>query len=123
MRAFCRSTPSTRRSFSLSTPSHLERSSAWSSRRREGRFAAAATGVLTFEAPDWDAFPCLGLAIQAGKDGGTAPCVLNAADEVAVEAFLAGSIPYPAIAEVVERVLEELPALPVAHFDDLFAAD
>ncbi|HEX5982922.1 MAG TPA: hypothetical protein VFY69_01825, partial [Solirubrobacterales bacterium] len=60
---------------------------------------------------------------EAGAAGGTAPCVLNAADEVAVAAFLAERIPFTAIPAVIERVLEEMPARPVSHFDDLFAAD
>ena len=70
----------------------------------------AAVGELTFEAPDPDAFPCLRLAREAGEAGGTAPCVLNAADEVAVSAFLGGRIPFTAIAEVVEETLEAMPA-------------
>jgi 1-deoxy-D-xylulose-5-phosphate reductoisomerase len=83
----------------------------------------AAAGELTFEEPDLDAFPCLRLARHAGEAGGIAPCVLNAADEVAVEAFLERRLPFPAIAEVVERTLAALPAGPPAHFDDLYAAD
>ncbi|HEY0318918.1 MAG TPA: 1-deoxy-D-xylulose-5-phosphate reductoisomerase, partial [Solirubrobacterales bacterium] len=83
----------------------------------------AAAGALTFESPDPETFACLRLALEAGEAGGTAPCVLNAADEVAVAAFLAGRIPFTGIAAVIERVLEEMPAQPVGHFDDLFAAD
>jgi 1-deoxy-D-xylulose-5-phosphate reductoisomerase len=83
----------------------------------------AATGELTFEEPDMDAFPCLRLAREAGAAGGTAPCVLNAADEVAVAAFLDGAIPFTAIAEVIERSLEAMPARPVRHFEDLFGCD
>jgi 1-deoxy-D-xylulose-5-phosphate reductoisomerase len=83
----------------------------------------AAAGALTFEAPDLETFACLRLALAAGGAGGTAPCVLNAADEVAVAAFLAGRIPFTGIAAVIERVLEEMPARPVTHFDDLFATD
>jgi 1-deoxy-D-xylulose-5-phosphate reductoisomerase len=83
----------------------------------------AAAGALTFEAPDLETFACLGLALEAGEAGGTAPCVLNAADEVAVAAFLAGDIPFTGIAAVIERVLAEMPARPVTHFDDLFATD
>jgi len=83
----------------------------------------AAVGSLSFEAPDLETFACLRLALAAGEAGGTAPCVLNAADEVAVAAFLAGEIPFTGIAAVIERVLEEMPAQPVTHFDDLFAAD
>ena len=83
----------------------------------------AATGELTFEPPDLDSFPCLRLAREAGEAGGTAPCVLNAVDEVAVAAFLDGRLRFTGIAEVVERMLEEMPAEPVSHFDDLFAID
>jgi 1-deoxy-D-xylulose-5-phosphate reductoisomerase len=83
----------------------------------------AAAGALTFEQPDLETFACLRLALEAGTAGGTAPCVLNAADEVAVAAFLAGQIPFTGIAAVIERVLEEMPARPVTHFDDLFATD
>lgn len=83
----------------------------------------AAAGALTFEAPDLETFACLRLALEAGEAGGTAPCVLNAADEVAVAAFLDGRIPFTGIAAVIERVLEEMPARPVTHFDDLFATD
>jgi len=83
----------------------------------------AAAGSLTFEEPDLETFACLRLALAAGAAGGTAPCVLNAADEVAVAAFLAERIPFTAIPAVIERVLEEMPARPLTHFDDLFAAD
>jgi 1-deoxy-D-xylulose-5-phosphate reductoisomerase len=83
----------------------------------------AAVGSLTFEQPDPETFACLRLALEAGAAGGTAPCVLNAADEVAVAAFLAERIPFAAIPAVIEAVLEEMPAQPVGHFDDLFATD
>jgi 1-deoxy-D-xylulose-5-phosphate reductoisomerase len=83
----------------------------------------AAVGSLTFEQPDLETFACLRLALEAGEAGGTAPCVLNAADEVAVAAFLEERIPFTGIPAVIERVLEEMPARPVTHFDDLFAAD
>ncbi len=87
------------------------------------RLDLAAVGALTFESPDPKTFACLRLARQAGEEGGTAPCVLNAADEVAVAAFLEERIPFTGIAAVIERVLEEMPARPVGHFDELFAAD
>ena len=87
------------------------------------RLNLATVGELTFEEPDLETFACLHLALEAGREGGTAPCVLNAADEVAVAAFLAGKIGFAAIPEVIERVLEEMPSAPVGHFDDLFAAD
>jgi 1-deoxy-D-xylulose-5-phosphate reductoisomerase len=87
------------------------------------RLDLAAAGSLTFEAPDLETFACLRLALEAGRSGGTAPTVLNAADEVAVAAFLEERIPFTAIPAVIERVLEEMPAHGVSHFDDLFAAD
>jgi 1-deoxy-D-xylulose-5-phosphate reductoisomerase len=87
------------------------------------RLDLAGAGRLDFEAPDPETFACLRLALEAGAAGGTAPCVLNAADEVAVAAFLVGRIPFTGIAAVVERVLEAMPAEPVTHFEDLFACD
>jgi 1-deoxy-D-xylulose-5-phosphate reductoisomerase len=83
----------------------------------------AATGSLDFEPPDEEAFPCLRIAREAAAAGGTAPCVMNAADEVAVHAFLAGELPFSGIPEVIQRVLDELPAHPVRHFSDLYRAD
>src|SRR5262245_8331841 len=83
----------------------------------------ASVGQLEFEAPDTDTFACLRLAREAGEVGGTAPCVLNAADEVAVEAFLAGRIPFTGIAEVIDSCLEAIPGRAVKHFDDLFETD
>jgi 1-deoxy-D-xylulose-5-phosphate reductoisomerase len=87
------------------------------------RLDLAAVGELSFEPPDLETFACLRLALQAGEAGGTAPCVLNAADEVAVAAFLDGRIEFTAIAAAIEAVLAEMPPLPVTHFDDLFAVD
>jgi 1-deoxy-D-xylulose-5-phosphate reductoisomerase len=66
--------------------------------------------TLEFHAPDLEAFPCLALARAAGEAGGTAPCVLNAANEVAVAAFLAGELPFLGIADVVERTLARVDA-------------
>jgi 1-deoxy-D-xylulose-5-phosphate reductoisomerase len=83
----------------------------------------AAIGALTFEPVDEDAFACLRLAREAARAGGTAPCVLNAADEVAVSAFLGGRIPFTAIAEVVEQTLEAIPAAVPGHFEELYAVD
>ena len=83
----------------------------------------ASVGELTFERPDTETFACLRLARQAGEAGGTAACVLNAADEIAVEAFLAGRIPFTGIPEVIERTLEAVPGGPVRHFEDLFDVD
>jgi 1-deoxy-D-xylulose-5-phosphate reductoisomerase len=87
------------------------------------RLDLAEVGELTFEAPDTEAFPCLRLAREAGIAGGTAPCVLNAADEVAVAEFLAGRIPFTAIAEAIAGALEAVEPQPVTHFEDLYAAD
>jgi 1-deoxy-D-xylulose-5-phosphate reductoisomerase len=83
----------------------------------------AELGQLTFEPPDVEAFPCLRLAREAAVAGGTAPCVLNAANEVAVSAFLDDELSFLGIAEVIERALEQLPAEPVRHFSDLYRAD
>jgi 1-deoxy-D-xylulose-5-phosphate reductoisomerase len=83
----------------------------------------AAVGELTFEPVDLDAFPCLGLARKAARAGGTAPCVLNAANEVAVHAFLEGRLPFNGIPEVIEQTLSELPVTPVRAFESLYEAD
>jgi 1-deoxy-D-xylulose-5-phosphate reductoisomerase len=83
----------------------------------------AELGALTFEAPDPETFACLRLARDAGVAGGTAPCVLNAANEIAVHAFLRGELPFTGIARVIESTLSELPVRPVRHFSDLYEAD
>ena len=82
-----------------------------------------AVGRLTFEPPDTETFACLRLAREAAAAGGTAPCVLNAANEVAVHAFLAGELGFAGIAEVIQQALDSLPARPVGHFTDLYRAD
>jgi 1-deoxy-D-xylulose-5-phosphate reductoisomerase len=83
----------------------------------------AEVGSLEFEPPDPTTFACLRLAREAGEAGGTAPCVLNAADEVAVGAFLEGAIPFTGIAEVIEQCLDQVPTGPATHFDLLFETD
>jgi 1-deoxy-D-xylulose-5-phosphate reductoisomerase len=83
----------------------------------------AALGELTFEEPDARTFACLRLSREAGTAGGSAPCVLNAADEVAVEAFLAERIPFTAIPEVIAGALEETDPQPFGHFEELFECD
>jgi 1-deoxy-D-xylulose-5-phosphate reductoisomerase len=83
----------------------------------------AELGQLTFEAPDERTFPCLRLAREAAAAGGTAPCVLNAANEMAVQAFLDGEIGFTTIAEVIERALDAHEPGPVRHFSDLYRAD
>jgi 1-deoxy-D-xylulose-5-phosphate reductoisomerase len=80
-------------------------------------------GALTFERPELETFACLRLAREAAEAGGTAPCVLNAANEVAVHAFLRDELPFTGIARVIESTLAELPAQPVRHFSDLYEAD
>ncbi len=82
-----------------------------------------ALGALTFEAPDSETFACLRLAREAGIAGGTAPCTLNAANEVAVHAFLSGELEFTGIAEVIEQALAALPARPVHSFANLTTAD
>jgi 1-deoxy-D-xylulose-5-phosphate reductoisomerase len=83
----------------------------------------AAIGSLTFEPVDDDAFPCLRLAREAARAGGTAPCVMNAANEVAVHAFLGGRLDFLGIPAVIEETLERLPAAPVHAFESLYEAD
>jgi len=83
----------------------------------------AASAPLQFEPPDLATFRCLALAFAALKAGGDAPAVLNAANEVAVEAFLAGALPFLSIADVVESVLAELPAQVVVDVQTLTERD
>jgi 1-deoxy-D-xylulose-5-phosphate reductoisomerase len=80
-------------------------------------------GALTFEPVDHEAFPALGLARAAAIAGGTAPCVLNAANEIAVHAFLGGRLSFLGIPAVIEGTLERLPAAPVRAFESLYEAD
>jgi 1-deoxy-D-xylulose-5-phosphate reductoisomerase len=80
-------------------------------------------GSLTFEAVDLEAFPCLRLAREAASAGGTAPCVLNAANEVAVHAFLEGRLAFTGIADVIAATLHAMPGGPVRAFESLFEAD
>ena len=78
---------------------------------------------LRFEAPDRDAFPLLPLARAAGERGGTFPCAYNAANEVAVAAFLEGRIGFLEIAETVAAALEQVDGAPARDLDDLVAVD
>jgi len=80
-------------------------------------------GQLQFEAPDRDTFRCLDLAYQVLAAGGTAPTVLNAANEIAVAAFLEGSLPFLAIAELIEATLAAVPAEPQTTLEALVYAD
>ncbi len=79
--------------------------------------------TLEFHAPDADTFPMITLAREAGVRGGTFPCAFNAANEVAVDAFLGGRISFLEIAETVERTLDTVSGAPAAGLDDLTAAD
>ena len=79
--------------------------------------------TLAFEEPDVETFPMLALARSAGNTGGTAPCVFNAANEVAVAAFLAGRLPFLAVAEVVADALARLDGAAARDVDELLEAD
>jgi len=78
---------------------------------------------LEFLLPDHKRFPCLGLAYRALRAGGSLPVVLNAANEVAVAAFLAGRLGFVAIAEVIEQAMDAHPATAVATLADVRGAD
>jgi 1-deoxy-D-xylulose-5-phosphate reductoisomerase len=78
---------------------------------------------LDFEPPDTAAFRCLALARQAGEAGGTAPCILNAANEAAVAAFLSGGCSFLQIADTVEAVLDRMPVEPLESVHQVLAAD
>ena len=83
----------------------------------------AEIGALRFERPDLARFPCLGLAYAALRTGGNAPAALNAANEVAVEAFLAGRLGFSRIPTLIEAVLEGTAVAAMATLDDVLAAD
>ena len=82
-----------------------------------------ALSSLQFERVDAQRFPCVGLAREAIRQGGTAPAALNAANEIAVESFLDGRLSFTGIAEVIESVLGEIPAEPLASLEQVHAAD
>ena len=79
--------------------------------------------TLEFEPPDVETFPMLALARRAGESGGTRPCAYNAANEVAVAAFLAGRLPFLGIAPVVEGVLGAADGSPAGDLEELVEAD
>lgn len=103
----------------------LAQALAWPERTRSGVpfLDLAARGKLEFEHPDTATFRCLDLAYQALAAGGDAPAILNAANEIAVEAFLAGSLPFLAIADLIEAVLNALPAESVRDVASLVHRD
>ena len=78
---------------------------------------------LDFEAPDLARFPCLDLAYKALKTGGTAPAILNAANELAVEAFLEHRIAYTDIPSAIDDAMQTIPAVAVASLDTVLDAD
>ena len=88
-----------------------------------GRIDFATLRRLDFEPPDFESFQCLALAYEAGRMGGTAPAVLNAANEVVVAAFLAGVVGWREIAEVVEVVLQDCPVSAADSLEAVLEAD
>jgi len=78
---------------------------------------------LTFFAPDFDKFSCLKIAYDAIEEGGTAPCILNAANEVAVEKFLSGKIRFTGIPELITDALEKIACFKKADLDSVFESD
>ena len=83
----------------------------------------ATLGALEFERVDQQRFPCMRLAAEALRAGGTAPATLNAANEIAVESFLEGRLAYTAIPEVIENVLAEAAVEPLVSLEQVYAAD
>jgi 1-deoxy-D-xylulose-5-phosphate reductoisomerase len=84
---------------------------------------AISLGQLAFSEPSLDRFPCLDLAYRAARNGGGAPAVLNAANEIAVAAFLDGTLPFPAIARIIESTLERCPAGTPDSIEAILALD
>jgi 1-deoxy-D-xylulose-5-phosphate reductoisomerase len=82
-----------------------------------------AIASLEFEKPELERFPCLGLAYRALETGGSAPVVLNAANEVAVASFLKGELAFQRISTLVEEVLGRLPVVAVGSLDEVIGAD
>jgi 1-deoxy-D-xylulose-5-phosphate reductoisomerase len=80
-------------------------------------------GSLNFERPDFERFPCLRLAYEALAQGGSAPAVLNAANEIAVEAFLDRKLAFDRIPSIIEQTLRNAPWAEVCNLDDVMAAD
>jgi 1-deoxy-D-xylulose-5-phosphate reductoisomerase len=87
------------------------------------RFDPVAAGTLTFEPVRADRFPAFALGVEAGRMGGTAPAVYNAANEVAVQHFLAGRLGFPGIGEAIAETLERCPATAARTLQDVLDAD
>jgi 1-deoxy-D-xylulose-5-phosphate reductoisomerase len=98
---------------------------AWPERRESGvqSLDLVKAGVLEFQAPDLQRFRCLALAQEAARAGGLAPAIANAANEVAVAAFLDGRLNFPGIAEVIERVMTVVAGGPALDLERVLAAD
>jgi len=98
---------------------------AWPERRESGvqSLDLVKAGVLEFQAPDLQRFPCLALAQDAARAGGLAPAIANAANEVAVAAFLEGRLNFPGIPEVIEGVMRAVEAGPALDLERVLAAD
>jgi len=98
---------------------------AWPERIESGVDSLDLTAVarLNFEAPDAARFPALGLARAAAEAGGTAPAMLNAANEIAVAAFLGGALNFPGISAVIEDVVAALAVTPAVTLEQVLAAD
>jgi 1-deoxy-D-xylulose-5-phosphate reductoisomerase len=82
-----------------------------------------AVARLDFEPPEQQRFPCLELAYQAVREGGSRPVVLNAANEIAVESFLDGRVGFTAIPEIIERTLSQIPGCSVDELGEILEAD
>ena len=80
----------------------------------------ASLGQLVFEAPDLERFPCLGLAFEAIRRGGTAPTAMNAANEVAVRAYLDGRIGFYGIPDLISRTMDGMKVVPNPSLEDIF---
>ena len=98
---------------------------AWPARMAapSARLDLAKIGALTFEAPDFERFPCLRLAREALQTGGSAPTILNAANEVAVHGFLQESIGFLDIPRVVGMTLDRIPVGPLRTLSDVYEVD
>jgi len=98
---------------------------AWPGRIEAGvnRLNLAQMNDLVFKEPDFDRFPCLGLAFEAMRTGESAPVTLNAANEVAVESFLQGKIGFDRIPQLVSEVMDRVEVSPVHNLDDVLAQD
>jgi len=101
--------------YALSYPRHLENTLP--------PLDLGSLGTLTFEEPDLDKFKCLSLALQAASVGGTMPAVLNAANEIAVSAFLSRKIGFLAIPDLIERTMEKHAVLPGENIEEVMDAD